>query len=199
MVKTFIFDIAEVICHVPFEKIRTGAARKFGVDENSIHEYYKTNLPKLLTGEIPYVESINQLGLATQYSEEETMNIWVSEIVSHAVFDQKMLSLLSRLRKDYQVVALTNLSWERYQADLYLSIYDHFDDVTLSVKEGLRKPNPKFFELALSKSNTKPEEAVFIDDNPRHTAAASEIGIHGIHFINYEQLIVELKKLNIST
>ena len=39
---------------------------------------------------------------------------------------------------------------------------------------------------------SSPEEAVFIDDNPRNAQAASALGIHGIHFRSPEHLRGEL-------
>jgi putative hydrolase of the HAD superfamily len=52
--------------------------------------------------------------------------------------------------------------------------------VVESAKEGIRKPDPKAFELVLSRLELAPEEVVFLDDIGRNCKAASELGIHAI-------------------
>lgn len=43
----------------------------------------------------------------------------------------------------------------------------------------------------------KAEEAIFIDDKQINIDAANELGIHGITFTSYDQLINDLEKMNI--
>jgi 2-haloacid dehalogenase len=49
----------------------------------------------------------------------------------------------------------------------------------------------------LERHRIVPEEAVFIDDNPRNAEAASALGIHGIHFRSPEHLRGELVQLEL--
>ncbi len=45
---------------------------------------------------------------------------------------------------------------------------------------GLRKPNPKIFELALERLGTRAESTVFLDDFQGNLDAAAQLGIRGI-------------------
>ena len=44
------------------------------------------------------------------------------------------------------------------------------------------KPAPRIFRILLERNAIAPEAAVFIDDVAVNAAAASRLGIHGIHF-----------------
>jgi len=72
-----------------------------------------------------------------------------------------------------------------------------FDAVTLSFEAGHKKPEKQIYLDALKKLNLKPDECVFIDDIKEYSDAASKLGIHGINYTSYKNLIKELKKLNV--
>jgi len=59
------------------------------------------------------------------------------------------------------------------------------------------KPDARIFEILLDRFRIPAREAVFIDDNPDNAAAASRLGIHGIHFQSPEQLRQELAALQL--
>ncbi|WP_297536625.1 HAD family hydrolase, partial [Thermococcus sp.] len=48
-----------------------------------------------------------------------------------------------------------------------LGIYDLFDSITTSEEAGYFKPHPRPFQLALEKAGVKPEEALYVGDNPK--------------------------------
>lgn len=73
-------------------------------------------------------------------------------------------------------------------------LYDGFDAVFLSHEIGLRKLNKDIYEYALHASQTEPVKTIFIDDDPKNTLAATQIGMHGITFINPEQLQHDLRQ-----
>jgi 2-haloacid dehalogenase len=58
-------------------------------------------------------------------------------------------------------------------------IFDLFDDVLISGKEKLIKPDPAIYRLAFERFGLKPEQALFIDDLPANIAGAESVGIAG--------------------
>ena len=57
-----------------------------------------------------------------------------------------------------------------------------FEEVVDSSAEGIRKPNPAIYHLALQRlGGLAPRETVFLDDAPSNVEAARSLGIHGIH------------------
>ncbi|GAA5991590.1 hypothetical protein JCM10908_005777 [Rhodotorula pacifica] len=69
-----------------------------------------------------------------------------------------------------------------------------FDDYIESCVEGLRKPDPKFFQLALDRLGVKAEETVFLDDIGHNLAAAAKMGIKTIR-VNLGQSRQALQEL----
>ena len=55
-----------------------------------------------------------------------------------------------------------------------------FDAVVDSCHAGVRKPDPRIYQLALDAVDATPEVAVFLDDHPANVAAAEALGIRGI-------------------
>jgi HAD superfamily hydrolase (TIGR01509 family) len=54
------------------------------------------------------------------------------------------------------------------------------------------KPHAGIFTYTLEQLSTDASEAIFIDDNEKHTEAAKALGIHTIHFLSAGQLKDEL-------
>jgi 2-haloacid dehalogenase len=94
--------------------------------------------------------------------------------------------------------ALTNWSAETFPPQRKrFEFLSWFDGIVVSGDEGVIKPDPRIFRILLERHRIAPEEAVFIDDNPRNAAAAAALGIHGIHFRSPELLRRELEALDL--
>lgn len=62
-----------------------------------------------------------------------------------------------------------------------LPVAELFDAVVDSHQEGLRKPDPRIFELALARVGcASPAQALFLDDFAGNVAAAERLGMRGI-------------------
>jgi len=108
------------------------------------------------------------------------------------------ISLIKKLKKNYKVALLSNTNKIDFEHVLKKSeTFPLFDAVTLSFEAGHKKPEKQIYLDALKKLNLKPDECVFIDDIKEYSDAASKLGIHGINYTSYKNLIKELKKLNV--
>ena len=93
---------------------------------------------------------------------------------------------------------LTNFSAETFRPQRQrFAFLSWFDGIVVSGEEGVIKPDPRIFRILLERYRIAPEEAVFIDDNPANAAAATALGIHGIHFRSPEALRSELVSLGL--
>lgn len=94
------------------------------------------------------------------------------------------LRLMKSLRdRGIKVYALSNISellmkrvFEFLESDS-LSANDYFDEMFLSYKMGVMKPNSKIFEMLIEKSGVDPSETLFIDDGEKNIEAAREFGL----------------------
>jgi len=110
------------------------------------------------------------------------------------------LELFRKLKSsgNYKLYALTNWSAEKWDKALELfPFFNDFDGIVVSGKEKNRKPFSKIYNILLERYNISPEKAVFIDDNYNNVLAAKNLNIRGIHYKNNQQLILDLKKINI--
>lgn len=113
---------------------------------------------------------------------------------------EDVVQILKRLKdsKQYQLYALTNWSAETYPiAEQRFEFLGWFADVLVSGREKIKKPDPKIYQLTLSRFQIAAERAIFIDDNLRNVTAARAEGIGSIHFQSAAQLRTELQSRNI--
>lgn len=110
------------------------------------------------------------------------------------------VDILQQLKKQgtHKLLALTNWSaetfphaWERYP------FLHWFEDILVSGREKLKKPNPAIYHLLLSRHHLSPTETLFIDDNQRNIDSASGLGLQTIWYRDPDQLTSELQKLGI--
>jgi len=94
--------------------------------------------------------------------------------------------------------ALTNWSHETFPSQRQrFAFMDWFDGIVVSGQEKLIKPDPRIFRTLLDRYRLAAHEAVFIDDNPVNAQAASNLGMHGVHFRSASQLRGELAALGL--
>ncbi|MDR1463965.1 MAG: HAD family hydrolase [Oscillospiraceae bacterium] len=89
--------------------------------------------------------------------------------------------LLAQLRKTYRLGVIANQHRGiRERLEAYgLAVY--FDDVASSAEEGVAKPNPRIFELALSRAGCAPAQAVMIGDRlDNDVAPAKRLGMRTV-------------------
>ena len=102
-----------------------------------------------------------------------------------------MYELVQELLADprYNVYGLTNWSMETFpQARKRLKILQLIDNYIVSGDVKLVKPDPRIFQLLLSRFDLKAEECIFTDDNPDNVEGAKSLGIKGIVFHGAEDL-----------
>jgi putative hydrolase of the HAD superfamily len=67
-----------------------------------------------------------------------------------------------------------------------------FDVVIESSKVGVRKPDPRFYEMACEALDVHPREAVFLDDLGVNLKPAREMGMHTIKVVDPDQALTDL-------
>ena len=109
------------------------------------------------------------------------------------------IEVLAELKRHgVPVYAITNWSAETFppQRDRF-AFLSWFQGIVISGMEGVMKPDPRIFHILLDRYGIAPESAVFVDDVAANAAAASTLGIHGIHFRSADQLRRELVSVGV--
>ncbi|NXI97821.1 ACD10 dehydrogenase, partial [Psophia crepitans] len=69
----------------------------------------------------------------------------------------------------------------------------HFDVTVESVREGMRKPDPRIYKLCLERLGVQPQESVFLDNSSQNLKAAAQLGIKTVKVHDPEAAIKELE------
>mgnify|MGYP000011410872 FL=1 len=81
---------------------------------------------------------------------------------------------------------------ERERQDELRAVLARFDAVIESSKVGVRKPEPRFYEIACETVNVQPDECVFLDDLGINLKPAAAMGMLTIKVAGAEQALTEL-------
>jgi 2-haloacid dehalogenase len=91
------------------------------------------------------------------------------------------------------LAALTNWSAETFPvARKRFGLLRRFAGVLVSGEEGLAKPDPAIFALALTRFGFSAERTTFVDDSTANVVAARAAGLTAVHFLDAVQLREEL-------
>jgi 2-haloacid dehalogenase len=95
--------------------------------------------------------------------------------------------------------AITNFSGEFWRAWMpqHAELFARFRDIVVSGDEGLIKPDPAIYALALGRFGLTGAEAVFVDDSPANVAGARDAGLHALLFTGAEALRAKLERLGL--
>ena len=82
----------------------------------------------------------------------------------------------------YRLLGLTNWSMETFRLVCDRRIFTILDDLVVSGREKMVKPDPAFFRLALARWGVPAESCLFIDDNLANVQGARAVGIDAVQF-----------------
>ena len=111
------------------------------------------------------------------------------------ILDRKLVDFVRTLKPAYKTGIISN-AWSKLPDILEeWGILDAFDVVVGSGDEGVMKPDPRIFQIALDQLSVAPEESVFVDDFIENVESARNLGMQAVHFESREQTLRELQKL----
>ena len=99
--------------------------------------------------------------------------------------------MIPELKKmDKKLYVISNYGIETFAATekQFPEIFSQFDGMIISAREKLIKPDPRIYQLLLSRYNLKAEECVFIDDLAANVQGAIDAGFQGIHYTGPEAI-----------
>jgi epoxide hydrolase-like predicted phosphatase len=155
---------------------------------------------RLERGELTEQEFLDDLGwaLEPELGHRPTLHrfreIWFEALHGN----EAMLEVMRELRAEgYRMAILTNnvREWEElWRAKL--PVDEIFELVVDSAWVGMRKPDPRIYELTVSRlGDVEPRECLFVDDNELNVEAARALGMTAVHFRSNDQAIPEIRAL----
>jgi putative hydrolase of the HAD superfamily len=196
-IRAVMFDFGGVISTSPFESFARFEA-EYGLPADFIRTVNATNPDSNAWAQLERSEiSIDAFG-----------QLWGAEAhaLGHGVDGRRVLEMLAgeirpemvaaikACRQLYKTACLTNnfVSVERAVSKEVADVYALFDVVLESRALGVRKPDPRFYELACQALDVAPHESVFLDDLGVNLKPARALGMHTIKVSDPEQALREL-------
>jgi epoxide hydrolase-like predicted phosphatase len=108
--------------------------------------------------------------------------------------DQAMLDAVAAAKRAGVRTGLISNSWGhgRYDRSAFPELFDGW---VISGEEGMRKPEPKMYELGAERIGLEPGQCVFVDDLPFNLKPALELGMATVLHRDAGQTIPELERL----
>jgi putative hydrolase of the HAD superfamily len=116
----------------------------------------------------------------------------------------RMVEVLKRCKTSFKIGCITNnvqagqgptMADSTSRAAAIAEVMALFEFVIESSKLGIRKPNPKIYELACEQIGVAPSEAVYLDDLGINLKPARALGMQTIKVVTEAQAIDELAQI----
>lgn len=142
-------------------------------------------------GNLPYESFIDSLAKLAGQKPETVEDYLHSNKPNEPLFEY----IKESLKPKYKIGMLSNAG-DDWLGELFLpQDLALLDDVVLSFKFGITKPNPTIYEIAAQRLEVKPNECVFIDDIARYCDGAKAAGMQTILYEDFDQMKTELEAL----
>jgi epoxide hydrolase-like predicted phosphatase len=198
-IRAVIFDIGGVLLRSEDRSNHKKWKQRLGLNEGEIYDVAihlgMTKLERDATiGKVTVQELFRRIADASGMNEAELEEFkdafWSSERL-----DTELAEFLKSLRPQYKTATLSN-AWSeaRGAVNHKFHLNELVDAQFFSAEEGVAKPNPQFYRIALDYLQVQPDEAVFLDDVPQNVEAARQLGMHAIHYRNTAQAIADVRQ-----
>lgn len=200
-IRAVIFDFGGVLYRMPSPQHMQRMLRFFGVrDPGPVTMAFASPLESplvmdIMTGRLPETELWGRLARDLRI-RPALLGFFRRSGFTPRRLDRVLSAYLANLRPRYRTAILTNAGSEfRASFGKAYALETLVDHLIISAEEGLAKPDPQLYHLALERIGIAPAEAVFIDDLPENVAAAQAAGLHALLHTNTSQTIAWLEKI----
>ncbi len=194
-INTIFFDVGGVLS-VDFIEIKVkDLANKYNIEYDLLLNAKKKYRPLADLGQISdrefWIKMLKHVGIAAT-KDDWDIDPYVQEI-------EGVLDIARNIKQQgYQIAILSNDSLELADKRRNKFGYNNlFQEVVLSCKLGLVKPEPEIYYFALKRLNVPPDQSILIDDRLENTEGADHLGMYTILFENVDQVIADLGNLGI--
>jgi putative hydrolase of the HAD superfamily len=127
-----------------------------------------------------YRRFLEELGVTNDDLVGELYSVF-SNSASYKLFDDVVPSLEQLVERGYRLGLISNFEEWLQRMLVELEIHEHFEPTVISGLEGVEKPDPAIYELAVERARVDPSEAVHVGDSPKlDVEPASSVGLHAV-------------------
>lgn len=185
MIKVIVFDYAGVVVESPM----ANWAKKTSHPDPEKLKGYKKLTDIWDKGLMPIDQMFEYLSMFTGITKDE---IW-EKLYGRYKPNQEILEIIKKLRRNYKIFLFSNFVSQILNHLLEINdLTRYFDEVIVSSDYGVKKPDPKFFDILVKKAGVSKDEIIFIDDLKENVKGGNEYGIKSFLYVSPQQLIKDL-------
>lgn len=106
----------------------------------------------------------------------------------------RLAQFVASLRPLYKTATICNRG-SREAMNRKFQLDTLFDLMVYDGEEGVSKPDPRIYQITLTRLSLEPHETVFVDDKTQNVEAAQQLGMFAILFEDTEQAIADIQNL----
>ena len=196
VIKYCIWDVGNVIYNYTLEPVHDWCERRTADRETFLRNKGKFSYNNYMKGLVPYAELCRQLCdfYAVPYLKDYAIEL-------NRAFRAGIKNYFPQTRQTQEELqqrgiancilsnALPVLAGDNKAADIIPQ-----ERQFCSFDLGLLKPDPETYRRVREKLGCRFEELIFVDDKPKNTKAAAELGIHAVTF-NPQTIIGDIRKI----
>lgn len=196
-IRAVIFDMGGVLLRSENESGRRKWEQRLGLAEGELAEIvFNSPVSQRATvgraaDEDVWADVAGRFGLDYETLRQLRRDFWSGDRV-----DVQLADFLRDLRPRYKTAILSN-AWPGARKALTerWGLHSVVDEMIISAEEGVAKPDPAIYHIALRRLGVYPAEAVFVDDMAANVEAARALGMHGVQFRTREQAIADVRRI----
>lgn len=193
-IKAIIWDLGGVLVRTNDYTSRDALAARFGMSRAELEElvYGEDSGHSAQLGIIDvkqHWENVRKvLGLSFEEVDSFRNRFWSGDRL-----DSELVAFIRSLKNNYRTGLLSNAFSNLRQVIREIwKIEDVFDVIVISAEEGLIKPDPRIYKLALERLGVDPPDALFIDDMLENVESARVQGMNAVQFRTPDQALKEV-------
>ena len=205
-IKAVIWDFGGVITSSPFEAFNRYEAEK-GLPHNLFRKVNSTN-PDSNAWALFERNEIDAAGFDAMFLEESTAlghPVRGAEVLALLSGDirPRVVSALKTCKQHFKVGCITNnvqtghgagMSANTEKAAAVEGVMELFDAIIESSKAGIRKPDPRIYQMMCELLQVEPETCVYLDDLGINCKPAAALGMTAIKVTGQDQALADLER-----
>ena len=182
-IEALLLDLGNVVMEIDFRRTFRHWANWADVDATRLHERWVEDEAYQAheRGELSFADYIAALGARLQISlPAEVWEAGWNEVFigPYASVQRSLFSLAGRV--PLYAFTNTNPTHERAWRSRYADALAHFDEIYVSSRIGLRKPDQAAFEWVADAMGVAPGRILFLDDNRQNVEGAEAAGMQTV-------------------
>ena len=195
-IQAVIFDVGGVLLRVQDRRARRKWEAHLGLAEGTLFKAIVTSQvsARAMVGEVSE-EAVWKHAAASFKLNAEQSRAFQRDFWSGNRLNAELVRFMRALRRRFKVAILSN-AWSdtREEFSQRFGLDRLADAMIISAEEGVAKPDPRIYHIAVERLGVRAEAAVFVDDLPENVQGAQAVGMRGVQFKNNAQTIAEIKR-----